>query len=235
MTPEGVDRAIERAVEQTGGVDRTVLDRITGSIQGSLRPVRPLPAPWLQTGALLAMLAAIAVLGAVRLGFFGVLRLGATQSAAIFLTLSGVACLTAMASVSAMTPGSKRIVSSAVLLVTGIAAPLGVFALIFHDYSLGRFVPQGVTCLTVGVLAAIPAGLLAAVILRRGYPVNAAAGVAAGTLAGFAGLTLLELHCSNFRAPHIMVWHVATVPLGALAGWAIYSLGWKRKDAELMQ
>ena len=236
MTPPEIDRAIERAAGQARTVDPAAVDRISRTLTSSLRPVRPIGPPWLQTASLVAMLAAIAVLGAARLGFFGLFKLSAPQSAAIFLTLSGAACLAAAASVAAMTPGARRMVDPGMLLVSGIFAPLGVFALVFRDYSLGRFVAQGVACLKVGLLDVIPAALLAAVILRRGYAVNrAAAGVATGTLAGLAGLTMLELHCPNLRAPHVMLWHVAPVPLGALAGWLIYSLGWKRKDAELIQ
>jgi hypothetical protein len=49
--------------------------------------------------------------------------------------------------------------------------------------------------------------------------------LAAGTLAGLAGVGMLELHCPNFQATHILVWHTAVVPvsaaLGALLGWTI--------------
>jgi hypothetical protein len=45
----------------------------------------------------------------------------------------------------------------------------------------------------------------------------------AGTLAGLAGVTMLELHCPNFEALHVMLWHTAVVPAsgaaGALLGW----------------
>jgi hypothetical protein len=236
MTPPEIDRAIARAAEQAGPVDPARLEGISRRLKDGLRPVRPIGAPWRQTASLVAMVAGVAVLGAARAGFFGVLKMTTMQSAAIFLTLSGTACLSAAAAVSAMTPGARRVMDPAILVVSAAVAPLGVFALVLHDYSLGRFVPQGVNCLKAGLLFAIPAAVLAAVILRRGYAVNrTAAGVAAGTLAGLAGLTMLELHCPNFRAPHVMLWHVAPVPLGALAGWLIYSLGWKRKDAELMQ
>jgi hypothetical protein len=236
MTPPEIDRAIGTAAGRAGPVDPATLERISRRLKDGLQPVRPIDAPWRQAASLVAMLAGVAVLGASRVGFFGLLKMTAMQTASVFLTLSGAACLSAAAAVSAMTPGARRVIDPAILVVSGVLAPLGVFALVFRDYSLGRFVPQGVTCLKAGLLIAIPAAVLAAVILRRGYAVNrTAAGVAAGTLAGLAGLTMLELHCPNFRAPHVMLWHVAPVPLGALAGWLIYSLGWKRKDAELMQ
>ena len=36
---------------------------------------------------------------------------------------------------------------------------------------------------------------------------------------------MLELHCANFQALHVLVWHTAVVPVsaaaGALVGWAL--------------
>ena len=39
-----------------------------------------------------------------------------------------------------------------------------------------------------------------------------------GTLAGLAGVTMLELHCANLEAPHVMLWHTAVMPISAAAG-----------------
>jgi hypothetical protein len=63
-------------------------------------------------------------------------------------------------------------------------------------------------------------------VLRRGWAVNpVAAGLVAGVLAGLAGATLLELHCTNFEALHVIVWHTLVVPVsagaGAICGWVV--------------
>jgi len=93
-----------------------------------------------------------------------------------------------------------------------------------------------VACLKAGLAWSLPAGVLSWLVLRRGFAVDrTAAGIAAGAFAGLAGLTVLELHCPNFRLPHVAVWHVAVPPLVALAGWALYFFGSKRSAAELMQ
>jgi len=47
------------------------------------------------------------------------------------------------------------------------------------------------------------------------------AGLAAGTLSGLTGLTMLELHCPNLKAIHVMVWHVAVVIVSGILGFAI--------------
>jgi hypothetical protein len=77
-----------------------------------------------------------------------------------------------------------------------------------------------------GLLHAIPTGLVSWWLLRRSFAVNSiAAGLAAGTLGGLAGVSMLELHCDNFQAFHIIIWHTAVVPMsgavGALLAWAV--------------
>jgi len=71
---------------------------------------------------------------------------------------------------------------------------------------------------------AIPTGLIAALILRRGFVMERGmAGIAAGTLAGLTGLGMLELHCPNLKAIHVIVWHVAVVIVSGILGFII---GW---------
>jgi hypothetical protein len=83
-----------------------------------------------------------------------------------------------------------------------------------------------VACLVVGVLHAVPAALLGWLLLRRGFAVKPiAAALAAGTFASLAGVTMLELHCANLQALHILVWHTAVVPvsaaIAALVAWLL--------------
>jgi hypothetical protein len=37
-------------------------------------------------------------------------------------------------------------------------------------------------------------------------------------LAGLSGLALLELHCPNLEASHVLVWRIPVVPMSAAAG-----------------
>jgi hypothetical protein len=76
------------------------------------------------------------------------------------------------------------------------------------------------------LLHALPAAVLGGWLVRRGYVLHPVrAGLLAGTFAGLAGLAMLELHCTNFEAAHVLVWHTLVVPVsataGALAGWAL--------------
>jgi hypothetical protein len=70
-----------------------------------------------------------------------------------------------------------------------------------------------------GLLHAIPAALASWLLLRRGFAVNpVAAGLVVGTLAGLAGVSMLELHCKNLEVLHVMLWHTAVIPVSAAAG-----------------
>jgi hypothetical protein len=143
----------------------------------------------------------------------------------MFPLLASVTALAAMRAVSEMIPGSRRRIASWQLLIIAIVAFLAVDAILFRDYSLGNFVPDGIVCLRAGLEIAAPVGAGAWLVLRRGFAVNPpSAGLAAGTLAGLAGVVMLELHCPLFLAPHIMVWHAAVIPVAAMAGMGIASL-----------
>jgi hypothetical protein len=182
-------------------------------------PVRPLPPVWALAVGLVLICAAVAVAGAARLGLYGIQNLSVLDDALVFPLLGILICLAAAAFVAEMIPGSPRRVAPGVLLGAGSLALLAVFAVLFRDYRTERFVSQGAACLTAGLLHAVPVALASWLLLRRGFAVNSiAAGMVAGTLAGLAGVTMLELHCANFEAPHVMLWHTAVIPLCGGAG-----------------
>jgi hypothetical protein len=121
--------------------------------------------------------------------------------------------------VSEMIPGCLRRYSPGALLSLGSVTLLAVFAFLFRDYQIDHFVSIGIVCLFTGLLHAIPAVFLSWLLLRRGFALNpVSAGLVAGILGGLAGVGVLELHCPNFQAAHILVWHTAVVPLSGAAG-----------------
>jgi hypothetical protein len=70
----------------------------------------------------------------------------------------------------------------------------------------------------VGALAAVPFWL----VLRRGAILSPRmTGAAAGLLAGLAGTSMLEMHCPNLDAWHILLSHLGTAILCGLAGFAM--------------
>ena len=226
MTDREIDEVLERAAQTPHEVEAALLERVTDAIKSSLRPVRPLPPTWMLTGGLVLICAAVALAAAARAGFYGIEKMGLSQRALIFSTLGILAWVTGTEFVNEMIPGSRRRVSPGALLGMGSMVLVGVFALLFRDYRTDHFVSAGIVCLLTGLLHAIPAALLSWLVLRRGFSVNlVSTGLVGGTLAGLTGVGLLELHCANFQATHILVWHTAVVPLsgaaGALVAWAL--------------
>jgi hypothetical protein len=223
---EEIDEFLKNAAQLPDDFDPRLLDSIAASVKSSLRPVRPLPPVWLLTSGLVSVCACISLAGALHSGFFGIARMDWPERWLVFSTLAALACLAASALVHQMMPASRHRLAPAALLPLVIVALLAVFAFLFRDGHTDHFVSAGIACLLTGLMYAIPAGLLGWWLLRRGFAVRpVSAGLSAGTLAGLAGLGMLELHCQNFQAAHILVWHTAVVPvsaaLGACVGWAL--------------
>jgi hypothetical protein len=227
VTDKEIDDILGRAASHD--VDPALLGRVATAMTASLRPVRPLPSAPLLAAGLLSIAVMVAVTSAWSLGLYGIRSLGAAARGSIFPELAIFIWAAALLSVAEMTPGGLRwknpgimepvMRNRGMLLLAVMVGWIALDAVVFHDYDLGAFVPQGVSCLRAGLVIAIPTGVGSWLLLRRGFAVNpAGAGLAAGTLAGLAGLLMLEMHCPNFRAPHVMVWHTAVVPISALVG-----------------
>jgi hypothetical protein len=218
-----MDKELDDILKQAGTaphpVDPALLNRIGASIQPDLRPVRPVPPSWALTLGLTLVCTAVALLGATRAGFYGFHKLSVLDRALIFPLLGVFICFTAASSVAEFIPGSRRTVPPLALLGMGAVALLAVFAFVFRDYQTEHFLSQGIVCLTVGLFHAVPTAIVIWFLLRRGFAVNpVTAGAVAGTLAGLAGVTMLELHCPNFEFFHVMLWHTAVVLVSGAAG-----------------
>jgi hypothetical protein len=221
-----IDDILKQAAAAQPDVDPALLDHLSQSIGSSLRPVRPLAPSWMLAGGLILVCGIVALAGAVLLGPYGVRKMSLVEIGTIFPALGILICLAAMLCVAEAVPGSRRPLAPWLLAVAGCIGLAAVFGLLFHDYGTERFVAQGVKCLTAGLALAVPASLGTWVLLRRGFAVNSlAAGFAKGVLAGLAGVTMLELHCPNFEAPHVMVWHIAVLPVAGAAGMLVARAG----------
>jgi hypothetical protein len=223
---EEVDKVLQKASGVTPQVEPALLKRVADSINSSVRPVRPLPPTWALTGGLALICAAVAFAAAAGTGFYGIEKLGVSARVLIFSTLGILVAVAGKEFVSQWTPGSRRDLSVGGFLTLVSVVLLGVFTFVFRDYRTDHFISAGVACLLTGLLLAVPAALLSWLLLRRGFAVNSvAAGLVGGALAGLCGVTMLELHCANFQALHVLVWHTAVVPAsaagGALVGWAL--------------
>jgi hypothetical protein len=220
------DRAVGEARPAPSELGETLRARIRAAIPYPLKPVRPLPAAWVLTSAVILVCAVVGVAGAARAGFYGIERLGLWAALPILIALGLLAWVAGEKLVAEMIPGRRHRLSAGALLFMASAVLLVIFGLSFTDYHTEHFFSAGLTCLLTGLLHAIPAAVLVGLLLRRGFAVNStSAGLVGGAVAGLAGVTMLELHCANFEALHVLLWHTAVVPVsaaaGAMAGWAI--------------
>jgi hypothetical protein len=220
MTPDEIGKMLAQAANRAfpqGEESNTT--RVEAAILKDLRPVRPLAPAWMLTLALLALFAVFAAASALALGMYGLHVLSPPQRALIFSALLPTACLAAVACAREMSPAGGTRRGAIALIFASLLFP-AVFALAFHGYGVRNLVKEGIPCLVAGLCVAIPAGLAVALILRRGFVLDwSAAGVAAGALSGLAGLGMLELHCANLKAIHVIVWHVAVVVASGAIGF----------------
>jgi hypothetical protein len=234
MRDGDIDDILKRAAEAKQDVDSALLNRISMSIGASLHPVRALPPLWILASGLVLICGVVAIGGAMLLGLHGIQKMSAVEIGLIFSVLSILVWLAAMLCVAEAIPGSRRPMAPWLLVVSGCIALAAAFGLLFHDYRTAGFVSQGWPCLTAGLIHALPACLAAWWLLSRGLAVNpVAAGLAKGAMAGLAGVTMLELHCPNFETLHLIVWHIAVIPIsgaaGALVAFTIRALGRRPK------
>jgi hypothetical protein len=211
------------------GPERERLEHIESGILADLKPVKPLPPPSSFFAGLMLILAVVAAIGGGLLGGAGWLALSGIERAAILTTVAGGASLLALSAARQMFPGSKMLFAPDWLIGAVIAALACLFAILFHPREEQTFVATGLVCLRIGLEFAILAGALFWMVLRRGAILNPVwTGATAGTLAGLAGLTVLEIFCPNFNRNHVLVWHVGAVLLSTCAGTVIGVLTGRR-------
>jgi hypothetical protein len=200
-----------------------VRDRVHNSIPATIARVQPLAPAVFWIILFLLLFAGIGVGAAARFGIYGWPVLNTAARTLIFSVLLVVSVWAAFATAHQMRPGSRTTRSGVLLLLTVVSMEI-VFFLVFDDYSLGHFLRAGLRCLGLGMLTAVPAGVLVWLLVRRGYilaPISA--GCSIGAFAGLTGLFALELHCPILTIPHVAIWHAAVVAVsaafGAAGGW----------------
>ena len=198
------------------------LRKIAESLADNLRPVRPLAPARYFVGAFVGIFASIVALSVYRLGAFAIAVMTPLQTTAILSTLAIGTGLLVYSLVNQMVPGSRHRIPPA-LLTVGITILVAMaMAVLFQVQQEENFWRNAWVCIRagtlVGALAAVPFWL----VLRRGAILSPRmTGAAAGLLAGFAGTSMLEMHCPNLDAWHILLSHLGVAILCALTGLAM--------------
>lgn len=234
MTPDEIGKILAEKANRAfpRGASDAIIQRAESAILKDLRPVRPLSPNWVLTIILVAVFSACAAVSASILGLHGLSVLSAGQRGLIISALLGAAWLAAAACAREMSPAAGRRLDTISLAFALAGFPI-LFASVFQNYTSRDFVKEGVPCLVAGMCVAIPTGLVIGWILRRGFVLRwTIAGLAGGVLSGLAGLGMLELHCANLKAIHVIVWHVAVVLVSGLLG---FGSGWIAEFRELQR
>jgi hypothetical protein len=197
----------------------TTLRQIEQAMLAELHAVRPLTPKRYVFVAFAAIFVSIVAVGVYRLGAFAIAVMSPLQAGAILSALAIGGALLAYSLVLQMVPGSRHRIPPK-LLPFGVIISLTVaMAVLFQFQHERNFWADGWACLRAG----IPIGILAAVpfwlLLRRGAVLSpGVTGAATGLLAGLVGTTVLEIHCPNLDAWHILVSHLGVSVLLAVAG-----------------
>jgi hypothetical protein len=182
-------------------------------------PVRPIVPRSYVFAALVSIFVCAVGFGIHRLGAFAIMAMSPLQSSVILGTLAVCTGLLASSLTQQMVPGRRFRISPRLLPVGVMAALAAVIAVMFEFQGEPDFWAGNWDCLKAG----IPQGVLAAVpfclVLRRGAILSPAmTGAATGLLAGLVGTSVLEIHCPNLHAGHILVSHLGVAVLGAAVG-----------------
>lgn len=231
MNCNDVDRALReasQAEEQVIELDMSVpvdpslpvtMRQIAEGIAADLRPVRPMAAKRYFFGALVGIFISFVTIGVYRMGAFAIAVMTPLQIAAILSALAIAMGLLAYSLVNQMVPGSRHRIPPMLLLV-GIAITLTITIAVLFQFQYERhFWIKCWACIRagtpIGILAAVPFWL----VLRRGGILSPGmTGAATGLLAGLVGTSVLEIHCPNLDAWHILVSHLGVAIMCALVG-----------------
>jgi len=199
-----------------------VLRQIAQNIAADLRPVRPMAPARYFLGALLGIFACIVATGAYGMGALTIAAMTPLQTTAILSALGVSAVLLAYSLVNQMAPGSRYRFPPG-LLPVGIAVCLAItMAAVFQFNDEPNFWGHAWPCMRVGALFGVLAAVPVWTTLRRGAILTPAmSGAASGLFAGLVGTSVLEIHCPNLDAWHILVSHLGVAILFAVSGFLI--------------
>jgi hypothetical protein len=216
-------RSLVNALEhQEYQIGAEVMSRITATLTRQLSPVTPLPSDGTLTLLIFASFVAFCLILTATVGFFGYAAMTGGESAVYCGILGIFGLLFSSSAVASAIPAGKvrmpaYLVIGASVAITGLAV-----SVMFPGFTTEHFVRRGIPCLRLGCICAVLFGILAGLLLRRGYITDRwRTALVISCFAGFSGVAVLGLHCPLLNAPHIIVWHLGTMAVSALVGLAI--------------
>jgi hypothetical protein len=191
----------------------------------TMAPVNPLPQDRWLILLVMGIFLLFSLLMAALVGMKGFHSLTTGERIVYYGVVGFLGFLFSTAAVQISIPGARVRVSRGMVMIGSVVAVAVAVTILFRNFGLEHFVRQGIPCLRFGCICAALFGILAALILRKGYVTDAgSAALLIACLAGFSGVAVLSLHCPLHNAAHIIVWHLGVVAVSALAGLAIGSI-----------
>jgi len=194
------------------------LSQIEQKLLADLEAVRPLmPAGYaVVLGAIFVSFLALAV---HRLGAFAITVMSQLQTSAMLGAMAISTGVLIYSLVHQMVPGSLHRVSPRLLPIAILSSLIGVMTVLFQFQHDADYWLRALVCLRAGT----PIGFLTAVpfwlVLRRGAIISPTmTGATTGLLSGLVGTSVLEIHCPNLDAWHILVSHLGIAVLCSMAG-----------------
>ncbi len=187
-----------------------------------LAPVTPLPSDRVLIAFTLGVFVAFTLVVGAIVGVQGYLRMTPAERLLYCGAILFFGLLFSVAAAGAAIPGSKVRVPVGWAVASCVVALACLVTSLFPYFELNQFVSRGVPCLRFGCGCGALFGLLSALFLNRGYVTKVrTTTVLIGCFGGLSGVAALSLHCSIQNAPHILVWHLGAIAVGALGGFLI--------------
>jgi hypothetical protein len=213
---------------------RELYGKIQSAIQASLQRVSPRPSARAIAFEFGAAFLLCAIPAAAMMGLGGVEKMNVFQLIAITVVLPLRVALLALSLAWQVTPGSLRRISvrgAVNILVAGFIVSV-VFLFPWHTPE--ALLARGWPCLRLGLLMALPSGLLFWLVARRGAPLEMKAlGGTLGAISGLLGVSVLQFHCDRQETEHLLFWHGGVLLVSIVAGVLIGSAAshWGRRRA----
>lgn len=206
--------------------------QIQAAVLKDLRPVRPLASGKAYAASLGIVLLGICALSCYLMpNLAGWQELGAVRRGVVFSPLALIAALLVVSTVQQLSPAGKYKQQVLQASAGAVVLLLAAIVILFRPAQEPAFVSGAWACFRVGMLFSVPAAAAFLWLLRGGARLSPGlAGGTAGALAGFGGMSVLEIHCPNFDLDHILVAHVSVALLCALGGLLVSSLASRLRD-----
>jgi negative regulator of sigma F NrsF-like protein len=198
--------------------------RIQSAIQGSLERVSPLPPTRVIAFEFGTTFLQLAIPAAAMMGLGGVEKMNVFQLIAITVGLALGVALLALSLAWQVTPGSLQRISMRGAVSILIAGFIVGVVFLFPWHTPEAFLARGWPCLRLGLVMALPAGLLFWLVARRGAPLEMKAlGGTLGAISGLLGVSVLQFHCDRQETEHLLFWHGGVLLVSTVAGVLIAS------------